>query len=198
MPNRTWGSPAWLSTSSMGPTCVSSGTKSVAGGSTRGRIIDKTDPEYGAAIPMFLEKYGDPVVKAVKDFFPKVEEVFAYAEWFGPHSFAGWHDPVSLGVEKNEPMQLVLFDVSILRKGFMGPEEFLKMFGHLHVPEVVYTGDFTEQFIADVRQGKFPVHEGVVCKGGFGHKLWMRKVKTNQYLKELKEKFPDRWINFWE
>jgi len=57
------------------------------------------------------------------------------------------------------------------------------------------TGNFTQ----GVRDGKYPVDEGVVCKGGEDHKLWMVKIKTTDYLKRLKEVFQgNEWKNYWE
>jgi hypothetical protein len=41
------------------------------------------------------------------------DSCIAYAEFFGPHTFAGKHDPEFLGVESNDPKELVLFDVNI-------------------------------------------------------------------------------------
>lgn len=31
-----------------------------------------------------------------------------------------------------------------------------------------------------------------------GHKLWMAKIKTNQYLDKLKELYGVDWEKFWE
>ena len=64
---------------------------------------------------------------------------------------------------------------------------------------MVYRGRFTGKFAEDVRQGKYGVKEGVVCKGGTdGSDLWMAKIKTNAYLQRLQEAFADRWAEFWE
>jgi hypothetical protein len=73
------------------------------------------------------------------------------------------------------------------------------------IAEVVYQGPLSLEFIDAVRNNEFPVKEGVVAKGGTGHDLWMRKIKTLQYLEELKTRFPDigkdgrpTWENLWE
>ena len=74
-------------------------------------------------------------------------------------------------------------------------------FGHLPVAEVMYEGDFTPAFVRDVREGKFAVGEGVICKGVQGpapHGIWMRKVKTLRYLEELKRRFATEWQGYWE
>lgn len=166
---------------------------------TRRRLFDRSDPEYGSAIDLFLNKYGEAVAKVVRDNYRKVEGFIVYAEFLGPHSFAGKHEPAFLGVESNDPKDVVLFDVNINKKGFVLPELFIKQFGHLHIPEIVYRGPFTLDFILDVRNGKYPLKEGIVAKGGITqHSLWMRKVKTFAYLEKLKEKFGGGWKDFWE
>lgn len=92
-------------------------------------------------------------------------------------------------------MELVLFDVNPHKKGILLPRVFLKHFGHLKVPEVVYEGNFNKQFVRDVIDGKYPVDEGVVAKGftvgkktSPEHGLWMAKIKTRSWMERLQEK----------
>jgi hypothetical protein len=170
---------------------------------TRRRLFDHTDPEYGEAIDLFMTKYADGVIKQIKNhrLYRQAESVIAYAEFFGPHTFAGKHDAEFLGVETNDPKELVLFDVNVHKRGFIPPHEFVDLFQSMPIAEVVYRGIFDEQFVQDVREGKYPVDEGVIVKGGTGHDLWMRKVKTLAYLEELKTRFPEigkKWQDFWE
>ena len=59
---------------------------------------------------------------------------------------------------------------------------------------IVYEGNLTDQFIQDVRAGKYDVFEGVVCKGtqrtgAHRGNVWMAKIKTQKYLDLLKGKF---------
>src|SRR6185436_11759574 len=99
-----------------------------------------------------------------------------------------------------EPMELRLFDVNINKRGLVGPRQFMKTFGHLPVPEVLCEGVLTRELIQDVRDGKYPVNEGVICKGGGEkscHDIWMVKIKTTAYLAKLKERFED-WQKYWE
>ena len=91
---------------------------------TRIRTFDRSDPEYGCAINIFERKYADAIVAASCDFrdFKKPQGLVAFCEFFGPHSFAGWHDPTALqkigfDVTSNEPKELVLFDVNINKRG---------------------------------------------------------------------------------
>ena len=78
------------------------------------------------------------------------------------------------------------------------PADFVRIFGHLHIPRIVYEGKFSGKLTEDVRRGKYGVKEGVVIKGGEGESLWMCKVKTLDYLDRLKRAFGDRWVDFWE
>lgn len=161
---------------------------------TRTRLFNESDPEYGCAIEIFQNTYGDSIVKAIRESkdYRHAESVVAFCEFFGKESFAGQHKP-------DDPKELVLFDVNVYKKGILGPREFLKTFGHLKVPPVVYTGPFDEEFVRDVREGKYPVFEGVIAKGGNGanHNLWMRKVKTWAYLEELQKRY-ENWKEYWE
>jgi hypothetical protein len=121
-----------------------------------------------------------------------VDHAIAYTEFLGPNSFAGMH-------KATEPKGLVLFDLLIPGDGFVGPWRFLGLFAKLPIPKVVYEGKFTGKLTEDVRAGKYPVVEGVVIKGGAGGSdVWMAKVKTNAYLRRLKEAFGDDWEAYWE
>lgn len=115
-----------------------------------------------------------------------------FTEFFGPNSFAGLH-------KTDDPKQLVLFDVLAVDFGMIGPEAFVRDFGHLPSARVVYRGKLTGKFCEDVRLGKYGVNEGVVCKGGTGGSdLWMAKIKTYAYMEKLKAAFADKWEDFWE
>ena len=74
--------------------------------------------------------------------------------------------------------------------GFVAPQQFVADFGHLPTPHIVYIGKLTGTFLEAVREGKYGVAEGAVCKGGSGGEdVWMVKVKTYAYLKRLKKAF---------
>jgi hypothetical protein len=171
---------------------------------TRRRMFDHTDPEYGVAVDIFRNKYAQAVDKVLRDKYPKVTDAMAFAEFFGPYSFGGKHEEEWLLAKgllpadrTNTPKDLILFDVNLFKRGFLDPETFIKHFSHVHIPEVVYQGRLTEEFAQDVRQGKYPVTEGVVAKGGAGHHLWMRKIKTYDYLKKVRKVFGTGWLDHW-
>ena len=91
----------------------------------------------------------------------------------------------------------MLFDVHNGHQ-MVDPETFLQDFGHLKIAKVIYKGKLTGRFANDVREGRFNVAEGVVCKGGSGSELWMVKIKTNAYMEKLKKAFAADWEKYWE
>ena len=88
------------------------------------------------------------------------------------------------------------------------PKEFLDTFGHLKVAELIEKRILDDEFIEAVRNNEYEcgskfeirneVPEGVICKGGEGHNLWMCKIKTNDYREELKQRKGDDWTKYWE
>jgi len=172
---------------------------------TRKTMFDDTHPIFGTAIALFLEKYGDalPKVFQKEKMFQGVKNFVVFAEWFGAKSFSGSHKPW----DKNR--DIVLIDVNPMKKGILGPKDFLDLFGHLPVAEVVYQGNFGPWLVDAVRkeegldlESKYDVRaeipEGVVCKGGRGHELWMAKIKTERYKAALKEMYEADWEKYWE
>ena len=133
----------------------------------------------------------DKLVDLIEQEWPHEREVIAFLEFFGQKSFAGYH-------EKDDPKDLMLFDLMIGHKNrhFLLPQDFVKLTTKVQVetPLIIYEGNLTDQFIQDVRDGKYPVFEGVVCKGkertgAHRGNVWMAKIKTLNYLNLLKGKF---------
>jgi hypothetical protein len=144
----------------------------------------------------------DPLERVFRKRYPKHPAFRVFAEFVGDHSFAGEH------VEE-EPKRLVLFDViadwsesqgdSHDPMGMLGPEEFIEAFeGVVEIPRILFRGKFSGQLVEDIRKGKFGVDEGAVIKGIKGPPYWVAKVKTDAYLERLKNRFGDRWPDFWE
>lgn len=159
---------------------------------SRNCLLDKDHPFLGDAIEIFRQTYAEPLTKLFKEskYFRGIEGATAFCEFFGPKSFAGVHFP-------DDPKELVLFDLNILKKGFMLPRDFARILGDagIKIAQVIYEGNFGVQFIRDVMDGKYPVYEGVVAKGVIEgkkknpqHGLWMAKVKTRMWLDELRTK----------
>lgn len=151
-------------------------------------------PGLEAAAGLFLGRLADGLERVFRDHpaYRDFPALTAYTELVGPNSFAGAHRP-------DDPKELVLFDVAAAGYGFVGPRAFVADFGHLPTPRVVYEGKLTGTFLEAVREGKYGVAEGVVCKGGAGGPdVWMVKVKTYAYLDRLKAAFGDRWRDYGE
>lgn len=172
---------------------------------TRTQLLDATHSTLGGVVKIFNEKYKGPLEEAFKKFFPKEKEIIVFGEYIGPHSFAGVHeDPV-------EAMQFILFDILLIYQSyteFLLPQDFIKFIEKLKnkdilTPKVSYEGNLTDEFIQRVRINEFNVNEGVVCKGkervgNVRGKVWMCKIKTNEYLNRLKLRYTENWSNYWE
>jgi len=153
-------------------------------------MINEKDENFGKAIPLFLEKYGEDLPRVFVNKYKKVENFVVFGEYVGENSFAGWHDP-------NDKMDIILFDVNQYKKGFISPYEFLDNFGHLSIPSVIYQGKYTQELIDNVRKNVFNLKEGLITKGitytkKEGEAIWQVKVKTNDWLKKVKEKLGDK------
>lgn len=150
---------------------------------TRRHLFDHTDPTFAPAIPIFLETMGDEIVHRTRQLVKNPQRITAFTEYFGPGSFAGSHVP-------GAPMELRLFDVHLHQRGMLPVKEFMRLYGDLpYAAEVVYEGPLNARFIMDVRKGRYPVFEGVICKGsGF-----MVKIKTDEYFRQLRHKLPRDW-----
>ncbi len=151
-------------------------------------------PGLEEAASVFLSTVAESLDAVLRE-HPNYSEftvVKAFTEFVGPNSFAGAH-------VADDPKQTLLFDLWLDGYGFIAPQQFVSDFGHLPIPRVVYTGKLTGTFLEAVREGKYGVAEGVVCKGGTGGEdLWMVKVKTYAYLERLKKSFGAKWQDYWE
>lgn len=81
------------------------------------------------------------------------------------------------------------------------PQEFIKLFsGKVEIPRVIYTGNLSDQFINDVRENKYDVFEGVICKGtersgAYRGNVWMAKIKTKAYFDKLYAKYGQEGVD---
>lgn len=171
---------------------------------SRHELINESHQYLGEAVTIFKRDY----TQVLEDFFKKDKElrnereIVVYGEFFGPKSYAGIHQP-------DDPKELVIFDILIGHKNhwFYKPLDFVKTFQSLvKIPPVLYVGNLNDQLIEDIRSGKyteefhkltdnkFKLFEGVVCKGNvtngaYRGKVWMCKIKTNEYFASLRERF---------
>jgi hypothetical protein len=154
---------------------------------TRTRLFDETDSDFGCAIPLFRETWEADLTKIARD--NRWDHVIVFMEFYGPNSFAGLH-------EKADPKTLTLFDVCPNKKGILGPAEYLDLFGSLKIAPLLCMRKWTRGFVDEIRAGKDPsdgprkmTFEGVVGKGGSGHKLVMAKAKTQAWVDKVKSRF---------
>ena len=150
---------------------------------SRTRLIDASEPILGKGIGLFLEKYSEDLIRVFK--FQKWKRVVVFFEFWGPNSFAGSHDP-------NDKMGVTLFDVSRDNKGILNPKEFLRLFGDLDHPALLYQGEITPEFVESVQLGTLEgmTFEGVVCKGyevSPGLPL-MFKIKNSNWISKLRDR----------
>lgn len=161
---------------------------------SRTQMLDESHPILGGSIHYFSNNLAAAVEKIIKKNWPNEWEIMLFGEWFGPNSFAGWHDPEDI---KTNQMKLVLFDCMVSHKNrkFLLPQDFIKLFrGVVPIPDIIDDCNLSDQLIKDVRAGMYPVDEGVVCKGcertgAARGNVWMAKIKTQEYLDKLFAKF---------
>lgn len=166
---------------------------------SRTQTLDKGHPFLGDVVPFFMNNFAEPLERIFYEEWPDLREIVVFGEYFGKSSFAGWH-------EKDEPHKFVLFDVMLGHKNrtFVKPKEFFYTFvDKVEIPSVIYEGILTDDFISDIRTNKYGLNEGVVCKGtantgAHRGKMWMCKIKTQEYLDKLKKKFGDEWKKYGE
>jgi len=154
---------------------------------TRTQMIDETEirKEHGIFFGESIKIVKDKYERDLHDIFvsERLQEATCFFEFFGKNSFAGRHF--------DEPHELVLFDVSVYKKGYILPRQFLKLFGRLDIPKLLYYGNANHPFVDSVRESRLDgmTFEGVVCKmsqyktPGITD---MFKVKSTKWLEKLK------------
>lgn len=152
---------------------------------TRKRLVGPDEAILGKSIELVNDVYGKSLTRRFTD--KRFERAIAYFEFFGPNSFAGNH-------EESDEFKVVLFDISVYKKGFLPPKDFLDMTAGLDVPKVVHVGNANQLFEQQVRDGTHPnvSFEGVVCKYVLRKdQVGMFKIKTQAWLDRLKDKCGD-------
>lgn len=147
---------------------------------TRRRLLDPEEPILGEAVGLVLEKYSEALERVSVD--ERWQRCVFFFEFFGPNSFAGTHDG-------GDEFDVVLLDAAPHKKDILPPRDFLKKFGHLHLPNVLYEGKANQTFVESVREWGLEgiTFEGVVCKGA----KRPFKIKTKAWLEALKTKCGD-------
>lgn len=148
---------------------------------TRNEMIKNASNPFCEAIDIFKEYFSESLDKIFIDnkTFRGIDTITVYLEFFGKSSFAGQHS-------WDEQHYLSLFDVFMYKKDFVKPSDFLDIFGHLGTPHIVYQGILDESIIKDIVSNIYGLPEGVVFKGVIDKKVWMTKVKTQQWLDKVR------------
>jgi len=146
---------------------------------TRTRLVAEDEKPFGEAIGLVKEKYE----KELSDIFKKLryQKVICFFEFGGPNS--------EFGIHQDEKHDVILFDVNPYKKGLTPPRDFLKNYGELHVPNMVYYGNPTDKFSEMVGKGQLEgvTFEGVVCKGVRSGQVVMFKIKSDAWLNRLRK-----------
>lgn len=149
---------------------------------TKNQLTDEKTLPFGRSIPIIKDKYEQDLGMIFKE--QKWKEAICYFEYYGPSSFAGAHN-------FEELMTVTLFDVNPYKLGILPPTQFIKYFGHLDVPKILYEGHVSVELFNGVKQStlKGMTFEGVVAKGA-NDKLTkmpiMFKIKSQAWLDKLK------------
>jgi len=150
---------------------------------TRKTLIDASTKPWGKAIQLINDKYASDLEMVFRE--QKWRDVICFFEMWGPSSFAGFHN-------FEEDLTVTLFDVNPYKMGILEPREFLRYFGHLDHPKVLYEGQVSVALFDKVKQSTMPgmTFEGVVCKGASQTNAQMPvmfKIKSQAWLNKLRE-----------
>ena len=158
---------------------------------TRNVLINENTEIFGKAIPIFLNKYGEKLEETFRTKeYRDAQSIVCFGEFLGEKSSYGQH-------EEDDKHDVVLFDVSVYKKGFVKPRDFVRNFGHLGIPKIVYEGTLNMDFVNEVREDKYGLQEGVIFKASVGRKkgseaLYYCKIKTNKWLDDLRLRKGDK------
>lgn len=149
---------------------------------SRTQLIDQTHYPLGKSIEIIKSKYE----RDLSEIFRKQKwiDVLCFFEFYGPNSFAGVHH--------DEEHTVTLIDVNPYKQGILEPSYFIKYFGHLDIPKILYEGFISSDVFDQVKKSTLPnmTLEGVVCKGSNDKKMKlpvMFKIKSQAWLDKLKE-----------
>lgn len=158
---------------------------------TRNMMIDEAHETFGFAVTLFKNKYEENLRKLFKEKeYRNTLSFVCFGELVGTKSAFGQHE---FG---NDNFDVVLFDVAQYKKGFVPPKQFVKDFGPLGIPRVVYEGNLNKELVQRVKENEFNLSEGVICKGVIqtkkgGDNIYQCKIKTNDWFERLRAKSPE-------
>lgn len=151
-------------------------------------LIDEQTKFLGHSVPLIMEKYNEELSKRFVD--DKIDRAVIFCEFFGENSFAGIHE------ESGDFYDVVLFDISIYKKGIMLPKDFLKFTNGLEITKLLYQGKCDDDFVKSVQTGTLQgmTFEGVVCKQNEYHRFGipkMCKIKSEEWKQKVQSIYND-------
>ena len=156
---------------------------------SRTLLIDKQTPLFGQAIDLFQDTLAKDIEKVA--YHNNWQQLVIFAEYFGPNSFAGMH-------QLTDSMQLTPFDAHVYKHGFLAPERFVELFGHLPIAKFLGKFVWNQDFIQQVKAASLEniAFEGVVGKIKDKQNVVMVKAKTNRWISKVKESYSDKEAEF--
>lgn len=154
---------------------------------TRHQLLNPNDPVFGLIPNLFKETMAPQLEPILKE--QKYDNATCFFEYYGPNSFGGFHND-------NDVKKLSLLDVSPYKVGILNPTDFMRIFGKLDLPALIWEGFYSPQLIKDmyyqVVNGELPgvTFEGIIGKVDSGSKVppTMFKLKSQAWLDRLKTK----------
>lgn len=152
---------------------------------TRNQMIKKVNDPFCFAIDIFEQDFAERLDEIFRKdkLFRGVDKITVYSEFWRWSSFAGQHDWI-LG-----NFELTMFDIFMYKKDFVKPADFMSIFGDLNIQKLVTKGILDEQIVKDIISNKYNLKEGLVLKGVSEGKVWMVKVKTQEWLDKVRAKY---------
>jgi len=148
---------------------------------TRTETIKNASNPFTEAVNIFMDNYSGPLDKIFCEnkLFRGVDMITVYGEFYGPNSFAGQHD-------WKEDHDVTIFDMFLYKKDYLKPSDFVDIFGHLNVQKLITQGLLDKKMIDDIISNIYGLKEGLVLKGVSEGKVWMVKVKTQEWLNKIR------------
>ena len=160
---------------------------------SRNVMIDESNEQFGFAIKLFKKKYEESLTQIFKSKdYRHILSFVCFAELLGKKSAFGQHE---FG---NDEFDIILFDISQYKKGFIQPKQFIRDFSHLGIPKVIYEGNLNMELVQKVKNNEFGLSEGVICKGLVKTKkgvdnIYSCKIKTNDWFERLRTRSPNQF-----
>lgn len=149
---------------------------------TKNQLMDEKTKPFGVACQLIRDKYESDIAMVFKE--QKWRDIICFFELHGPSSAFGQHN-------FEEKLDVTLIDANPYKEGILEPAQFIKLFGHLDIPKVLYQGKVTTELFDKVKQSTLPgmTGEGVVCKGASDNGARMPvmfKIKSQAWLDKLR------------